>query len=186
MQELIVVFGLPGVGKSSIAELLAKKKKAVLLKTDEIRREHIQELGHPLIVENIYPENAMQRVYNIMFNLAAEKLKEGETVILDGTFAKRKNRNLARKIAKSARIPFRFVYIICDAGNEFKSNAIIRARMSQRLGENASTAQFHHYLKYKYGIFEYPLRQEIDVVFNNIKEEVSPVSIEKIISASAF
>ncbi len=162
--------GLPGVGKSTVAQLLAKTEGAVVLRSDKIRKERLEELGHPLNVSGIYPEKAMQKVYDIMFAKAEKVLQEGKSVILDATFAKKVNRDRARELARSMGIPLRLVYVTCDTGSEMENDRIIQARMSKRGKTDESAAQFFHYLTYASTHFEYPSDGEIDIKVDNTKE----------------
>jgi len=162
--------GLPGVGKSTVAKLLAKKEKAIILRTDKIRRKHIKEFGQSLDSNEPYPDSAMQKVYEIMFRRAEKFLKEGKSVILDATFAQRKNRDRARELARSLGIPSRLVYVVCDTGDERQNDAIIQKRTFQRGRENKSAARFQIYLWYALYYFEYPSEEEIDLLINNAAE----------------
>lgn len=76
-----------------------------------------------------------------MFLRAKECLKKGRSVILDATFAKRKNREVAQKIARDLKVDFKIIEVVCPEN-------IVKERMENRRG-NASEARFQHYLEYK-------------------------------------
>ncbi|PIQ92569.1 MAG: kinase [Parcubacteria group bacterium CG11_big_fil_rev_8_21_14_0_20_39_14] len=135
--KLIIVCGLPGTGKTTTARRLAVKINGVLLRTDEIRRRFSK--------KRRYTSKEKQRVYNVMFFRAKRLLQAGKNVVLDGTFAKKKNRELARKIAKELGVNFQIIEVICDEN-------IVKQRISKRFADE-SEAKFKHYLEHK-KIFE--------------------------------
>lgn len=75
---IIVVFGLPGSGKSYLAAELAGRLQAIHLSTDAIRRKIMEDTD--------YSPDEKQAVYDEMFRLTQEALWEGDDVVLDGTF----------------------------------------------------------------------------------------------------
>jgi predicted kinase len=89
---IILVFGLPGTGKTFFAEHLAEKIGAVHLNTDFVR-EKLQFKGH-------YDEKTKQQVYNELFKQAQMEFKKGSDVIVDGTFHVSRRREQLEKLAK--------------------------------------------------------------------------------------
>lgn len=79
--NVIVVFGLPGSGKSYFAERLAKALNAVYLSSDQVRAE--------LDTRHDYSFLGKMKVYDRMLELAEQWLKIKDTVVLDGTFYRR-------------------------------------------------------------------------------------------------
>ena len=87
MPTVYMLIGLPGSGKSTVAEKLAKGEDAVIVSTDKIR-------------EELFGDEAIQsnEKYNgnDVFCIAYDKIKlamlEGRNVIFDATNVKRKNR----------------------------------------------------------------------------------------------
>ena len=128
---LIVVCGLQGTGKTTVAKKIAVKTKGVLLRTDVIRKE--------IVKKPTYSEQEEQKVYNKMFSKAKYLLKENRNVVLDATFVMRKYREQAEKISKNTEI--KLVEVVCP-------EKIVKERIEKRTGD-ASKAKFEHYLKYK-------------------------------------
>jgi predicted kinase len=89
---IILVFGLPGTGKSYFAEHFAKKHNAVHLSTDLVR-EKLEFKGH-------YDEKTKQQVYNELFKQAQMEFKKGADVVVDGTFHVGRRREQLEKLAK--------------------------------------------------------------------------------------
>ena len=134
---LIVVTGLPGTGKTTIAEALAKDIDAVVFSTDKIRK---------MIFENpVYNEEDKRIVYNELFLRTGKYLAMGKNVILDGTFYTKVLRERAKEVGKSFCEGVYFVY--CETPEE-----LLRERINKRK-DKFSDADYSVYLKMK-KIFE--------------------------------
>lgn len=87
MQTVTMLIGLPGSGKSTFAEKLAKNEDAIIISTDKIREELF---GDEAIQENERYDG------NTVFCIAHDRVKiamlEGKNVIFDATNVKRKDR----------------------------------------------------------------------------------------------
>ncbi|MFC1800849.1 AAA family ATPase [Nanoarchaeota archaeon] len=158
MVRLIMVCGLPGTGKSTVAKFIAEKIGAELLRTDVIRKELFSgkdylEYGS----ENVSPEEERMVVYEEMFKHMVDLLKEGKNVILDGTFHKKEVRDKAFFMAKEVGVELEIIEIICP-------EELVKKGMAERIEkqEGASTAGFEIYLIYK-KMFE-PVKREHLVV----------------------
>jgi predicted kinase len=76
-----------GAGKSTLAEKLAGAFATELLSTDRIRHQLIGTSEVPASYgEGIYRPDMRGRVYGELFRQASELLKDGQSVVLDGTF----------------------------------------------------------------------------------------------------
>ncbi|MFO7935370.1 MAG: ATP-binding protein [Bacteroidales bacterium] len=84
---IVMVYGLPGTGKSYFSRRLAPELDAVYLNTDIVRKE----MG----IQGQYDEKSKQRVYDRLLQQMTDHVSKKKNVILDGTFHK-----------KSARDPF--------------------------------------------------------------------------------
>ena len=89
---LIVIYGLPGTGKSYFARHLEKETGAYYLNTDMIR-EKIDKKGK-------YDIKSKQEVYGKLMQQAKEELIKGSDVIADGTFHKNSRRKEFADIAR--------------------------------------------------------------------------------------
>lgn len=126
---LIIICGLQGTGKTTVAKKVALKINGVVLRTDEIRKE--------IIKNPVYSKEEKDRVYDEMFSRAKGLIKEGRSVVLDATFVKKENRDRAKGISKE----FRIIEVVCPEG-------VARERIRKRVG-NKNEANFDNYLKYK-------------------------------------
>lgn len=126
---IIIVCGLPGTGKTTIAKALSQRIGAILLRTDVIRKE--------LLVEDKYTEKEKNSVYENMLIAADAKLQDGEDCILDGTFYKKSLRDKARRIAEKNKSTFHIVE--CVLSEDF-----VKKRISSRKNDE-SEANFSIY-----------------------------------------
>ena len=86
---LLVVRGASGAGKSTVAAAIANKLACARLQTDQIRQELGDLVGADAASghnQGKYSWEQRLRVYDAMFESAEQRLKRGETVILDATF----------------------------------------------------------------------------------------------------
>lgn len=101
---LIILFsGLPGVGKTRLANELAPLISAVVLSTDKLRKE--------IISNPSYTDEEKELIYNIMLLVAKYLHNEGHiNCILDATFNTEESRENARK--KLAGATLEQIYIV--------------------------------------------------------------------------
>ena len=104
--KIIVIFGLPGCGKSTFAQELSVAINASLISSHLVRDE--------FLLRGNYTDRVKEKVYTEMLNMATAALKHGGSVILDGTYYKE---GLRRKVISKARelhlIPY-FIEIKAD------------------------------------------------------------------------
>jgi uncharacterized protein len=97
---VLIVGGLSGTGKSTLAAAVAEAIGARLLRTDLLRQElfgtEAKAAGKD---EGLYQPQRRQQVYDEMFRRAAEWNQDGLSVVLDGTFATAASVAAARWIA---------------------------------------------------------------------------------------
>ncbi|MFQ6088111.1 MAG: cytidine deaminase [Candidatus Methanofastidiosia archaeon] len=149
---LIVLSGLPGTGKSTLAQRLSENLDAQILRTDVIRRELIGKSKYFEFKERdkLYTKEEMELAYYGMFLVASHLLKASKNVILDATFYKKSLRDRAREVGKTTNSKTYILEVICP-------EKVVEERMRKRFKDkrNASTASFEIYERMK-GIFEPP------------------------------
>lgn len=129
---ILIVFGLPGSGKSFFAEKLAKRLGASYLSSDRLRR--------LLFSERTYSMKEKHRVYDRMLMEMKELAKQGRHVVLDGTFFKKGIRK--RFIEEAQKLAIQPLFI------EVKTKqATSRQRLA--LKREHSEADYSVYLKIK-------------------------------------
>lgn len=123
---LVVVCGLPGVGKTTVAEAVADRVNGTVLRTDVVRKQ--------VFDDPEYTEAESRLVYGELFSRAGDRLQAGEPVVLDGTFKRAGDRERARDVAADCGVAFRLVKVECD-------EATVRERIAAR-EDDASDADF--------------------------------------------
>jgi len=86
---LVIVCGLPGVGKTTFAKKLAPLINAIVLSTDKIRKE--------IITSPTYEKEERKLIYDVMILLAKYLHDSGTNCILDSTFNKENSRTEVKK-----------------------------------------------------------------------------------------
>ncbi|MBI2413733.1 MAG: AAA family ATPase [Deltaproteobacteria bacterium] len=103
---VIMIRGLSGTGKSTLARMIADVTNLAILSTDNIRKELAglkpTEKARARYGEGIYSTEFTERTYIEMINRAAALLKEGRSVILDATFSKARHVDEAQRAALEA------------------------------------------------------------------------------------
>lgn len=83
---VVIVFGLPGSGKSFFASRLAKKMHARYVNSDRVRKE--------LFEKREYTEKEKKAVYSEMLKAMNRAVEEKNDLVLDATFHKKETRDL--------------------------------------------------------------------------------------------
>jgi uncharacterized protein len=133
---LILVTGLPGSGKSTVAGRIAEHVNAVVINSDTLRRELFP-------VTRTYDSNETQTVIRETRRRTRELLSEGKTVVLDALFTKQRPRDEYRRLAEELDIPYAIIHVTA-------SEEAIRERLEARPRTgDASEATFEYYLDRK-------------------------------------
>ncbi|GAB7009122.1 AAA family ATPase [Halorubrum trueperi] len=130
--SLVVVCGLPGVGKTTVAERIADRVDGEILRTDVIRKE--------LFADPEYTESETERVYAELIARARERVVRGASVVLDATFADARFRTDAREMGERVANGFDLVEVACD-------ESVVERRIERRDG--ISDADFEVHLHFK-------------------------------------
>jgi predicted kinase len=106
---LIAMAGLPGTGKTTLAEALAKKLGAAVLDKDKLRAALIE----PERIE--YSRKQNDAVYELLLKGAIHKLRRGKPVILDGrTFTRKYQVERVMKFAAENDAHLRVIECVCE------------------------------------------------------------------------
>lgn len=116
--KLLLICGLMGVGKTTIARHLTTPLGAELLRSDEVRKElagiTVQERRNEAFGEGIYSQSASQATYDLLLKRALKILQSGRTVIVDASFSSRDERDRFRAAAKQSGHPAWTIMVTCD------------------------------------------------------------------------
>lgn len=135
----MIVGGLPGTGKSTLAAGLAECSRMVLLRSDVSRKELAgispTERHDERFREGLYGPTTTDTVYRALLDRAREQLALGESVVVDASWSSAAHRHAAEAVARATSSDL--VQIRCDA-----APGIAAARISSRLerGDDVSDA----------------------------------------------
>jgi predicted kinase len=132
-QNLLYMVGLSGTGKSYLADALACRIGAVVLRTDVLRGRTATKTA-TAFGGGRYAAVERERVYERMRASARRHLALGRSVILDATHLSRADRDAARALARDAGVPALAVEV--RAADE-----LVRERISRRTEEGASASE---------------------------------------------
>lgn len=156
---IVIVCGLPGVGKTTLSRELAPIINAIILSTDKIRKE--------LIPRPTYRWQERRLVYDVLVLLAKYLHNAGVNCILDATFNTENSRKELKR--KLALMPNQFSLIECTCSEDK-----IISRLKNRKNDY-SDADIFIYRKMK-KIYE-PVSEEHIIVDTS---DTSKVDIQKI------
>lgn len=136
---LIITHGLPGCGKTTVAQVALERLQAIRIRSDVERKRLFglaaHENSHASVAGGIYGAEATRQTYGLMLQLASEQLGLGFTVIIDAAFLRRAEREQFQTLADELAIPFAILWVRADID-------VLRGRIEQRMrhGKDASEA----------------------------------------------
>ena len=138
---LVVVGGLSGSGKSTVAAALAERTGFVHVNSDRVRKRLAGLAPTDRGGAELYTSERSAATYAAMYAAAAEALAAGRGVILDATFQRRAHRDQAAAVGAAAGVAVLFVECRAD-------DAVIRSRLAQRAArdDDPSDADWQVYL----------------------------------------
>ena len=137
----IIVFGLPGSGKSYFASKLAKKLRARYVNSDVIRNQ--------LFAVKEYSQGEKKKVYNEMVREMKKAVQQNENIVLDATFYKKSVRKKFGEAVKEFGQSIKFIEVWAD-------QKIIKERLSRKRRYSDADYSVHLYIK---DVFE-PMNRE--------------------------
>lgn len=136
---LIITHGLPGCGKTSVAQLALEQLQAIRIRSDVERKRlfglaPLQQSGSP-IAGGIYSTSATEQTYARLRELARGIVQAGYAVIVDAAFLRQDEREQFHALARELAVPFVILSVQVDL-------AILRQRIARRmqLANDASEA----------------------------------------------
>ena len=124
---LVLIGGLPGTGKSTLAAGLAHETGWVLMRSDEVRQ---QRPSGP----DRYAPRAVAAVYEELLRMARGHLEQGESVILDASWVSTDQRARAAQVVHEAGGELLAICCTCE-------NAVGAERIRERLGRGDDVSE---------------------------------------------
>lgn len=138
---LLLVGGLPGTGKSTLAQGLAERANFTLIRSDLVRKELAGVPYRSRVLSNwnegIYTPDWTQRTYAECLDRAKELLFQGKRVVVDATFREESRRREFLELAARLAVPAAF--LVCHADSD-----VVQSRLTLRQGD-ASDANWSAY-----------------------------------------
>ncbi|MFB6250869.1 MAG: AAA family ATPase [Halobellus sp.] len=131
--RLVVVAGLPGVGKTTVSREIADRLGGRLVRTDVVRRDCFSDPR--------YTAEERATVYDELFERGRSTAAEGGVAVLDGTFRKRADRERAAAVADAEGVPLDIVAVECE-------EAVVRERIARR-EDDESDADFEIHRRFR-------------------------------------
>lgn len=124
MKPLIVLLiGLPGSGKTTVAKEVAESLQAIVLTTEVI---HAQMLSENSIVEDRdFTPSELDLIYKVITILTHYLILAGKNVVVDGVFRSKQQRETIRNIASDLGVGLLPIHVTC-------SEAAILTRLTER------------------------------------------------------
>ncbi|RLM57169.1 AAA family ATPase [Halobellus sp. Atlit-31R] len=140
--RLLVVTGLPGVGKTAVAREIAGRVDGRLIRTDVVRTDCFEDPE--------YTAHERATVYDEVFARARKTLSDGGAAVLDGTFRKRSDRARAAGLAAELDASLGVVAVECEP-------SVAEARIAAREGdESDADVEVYREFRERYEPIELP------------------------------
>ncbi|HHD63249.1 MAG TPA: hypothetical protein ENK96_02550, partial [Desulfobulbaceae bacterium] len=131
MPEILVFFGLIASGKSTLAEAVARREGMLYLNTDRVRKElagiDATERRPDALGQGIYSPEYTERTYRTMLDTTTEQVRQGGSVVLDGSYSRRKDREGVLDCDRQTGAAVFFILCACS-DQEVRRRLEIRAR----------------------------------------------------------
>ena len=135
--RLVVVGGLPGTGKSTLAEALGELLGWPVLRSDEIRKEQagldIREHAPAEFEHGLYSPTVTEATYDVMLSRARQLVARGVDVILDASFSSSQWRRRASDVASETSSELAELRCVLPA-------AMAAARLATRTAEGGDVS----------------------------------------------
>jgi len=142
--SVIVICGIVGTGKSTLANAAAEHLNAVIVASDRVRKRLVgldpETRATAAVGEGIYDEASTRRVYEALLERARPIVESGRVAILDATHSRHEQREAALRWANQRGLPALLLEARCEAG-ETQRRLLEREQDPDRISD--AGADFH-------------------------------------------
>jgi hypothetical protein len=140
--RLVIVGGLPGTGKSTVAQGVADRLGWDLLRTDAVRKEMARmtqsEHAYSAPFAGLYASDVTTQVYAELLARARVALERGDSVVLDASWLDPAQRDAARALARDTRSALHEICCLLDVR---EAEERIRARAAHGADPSDATPE---------------------------------------------
>ena len=122
--SLVLMSGLSGSGKSTVARYISKNQGAIQIRSDAVRK-HLASIPLEKVGNSIYSEEMTHKTYDRLAELGIILAKAGYTVILDAKYDRLTLRQPVISQSEENNLPLKIIY--CTA-----PESVLRDRLNQR------------------------------------------------------
>ena len=139
---LVIVGGLPGTGKSTLAAGIADRRSWTVLRSDEVRKD-LAGIAHTArrneeFGEGLYDQRSTEATYQALLDRARILVEHGEPVVLDASWSSARWRDAARRLA--AETASELLELRCDAPSEIAARRLVQ-RLAAESDPSDATAE---------------------------------------------
>jgi len=167
---LIIICGLPGVGKSTVGQMLRAKLREQVIESDQLKP--TKKILDGLKNRSFWEKEVKTSVYNTLFSNGAKRLMNGQSVILNATFFKKVYVDQAKRLAELFKTKLYIIEVKCD-------EEITKKRIEKRFKDKESevTMKTYHIIKSK----SEPIVEKKIIIYNNEGKKELEKQVDKII-----
>ncbi|MCG3220258.1 MAG: ATP-binding protein [Candidatus Heimdallarchaeota archaeon] len=129
---VILLVGLPGTGKSTLARKIARRYRIEHISTDSVRKRIFKDVRGDSFGRGSYSVRQRMVVYDTIYYVVYTLLKHGVGCVLDGTFYQERLRSKVKRISERFEAKFLMVIVTCP-------ESLIRRRFEERAKRNRKT-----------------------------------------------
>lgn len=150
---IVVLMGLPGVGKSHCARLLCARLGAAHVASDELRSR--------LFIAASYGDDENRAIFGAAQALVDQLIGEGHRVVIDATNLLERNRAWIAEVVTKRAVPVTYVLVTSTDAN---ARARLATRRSARAADDHSEADERIYERMRAQPFEQPSTGHLEIV----------------------
>jgi len=160
--QLIITHGMSASGKSTLTQPILEHLAAIRIRSDIERKRGFgmkpEANGHAVIGEGIYTNEATERTYTRLAELAGQIMESGYSVIVDAAFLKIDQRMQFQRLAAAKQVPFRILE--CMASPETLRRRIVER---QKNASDADLAVLEHQFRNHQPLSESERRYTLEI-----------------------